>query len=64
MAYKFSTIKELPAKFEKDSPVETDIDQEGEEAYQKIRANSDDFILARKLLDQMKYTFDMYERQS
>ena len=62
MSFKFSTIKELPAKFEKDNQVETDVDQEGKEAYQKIQANSDDFILSRKLLDQMKYIFDMYER--
>ena len=62
MAFKFTHIKELPEKYEKDSPVETDIDQEGEEAYLVIKTKACDFILAKKLLDQMTYVFDIFKR--
>mgnify|MGYP001020661546 CR=1 FL=1 len=64
MAYKFATIKELPEKHETDSPIETDIDLEGEEACLAIRANSSDFMLAKKILKKMKYYFDVLEREA
>lgn len=35
---------------------------EGDEARSPIKTKASDFILAKKLLERMKYTFDMFER--
>ena len=51
MAFKFSHIIELPEFYEKDSPVETDIDLEREETNKVIKTRGCDFILAKKLRD-------------